>query len=151
MFFEWHPKTPLEFVAFFVVLWCGVSLLMATIGGWRRLAEAYRLEGSFNGPRWHFKSARMRWGVNFNHCLTLGANEHGLYLGVFFPFRLFHPRLFVPWSDVGVAPRRGWVFKYLDFSFLKAPGVLLRVPQQLGSTLLQAGRQEQSTLREVVA
>ena len=75
MSFEWHPKTPLEFVIFFVLLWCTVSFVLATIGGWRRLAEAYRFEGTFEGSRWRFTSARMRWGVNYNGCLTIGANE----------------------------------------------------------------------------
>ena len=151
MFFEWHPKTPLEFVGFFVLMWGVVSLLLATIGGWRRLAEAYRLDGGFNGARWNFRSARLRWGANYNNCLTVGANEHGLYLAVFVPFRLFHPPLFVPWSDVGVVPRKGWVFNYLVFTFLRAPGVSLRVPEQLGSAVLHAGHQDQGTLREVVA
>ena len=49
MYYEWHPKTPLEFVAFFVILWSGISFLLATLGGWRRLAEAYRLQAGFEG------------------------------------------------------------------------------------------------------
>ncbi|MGH2374255.1 MAG: hypothetical protein ACRDIC_12430, partial [bacterium] len=78
MWFEWQPRTPLEFVGFFVVLWCTVSFFLATLGGWRRLAEAYRSNGSFEGQRWRFRSARMRWGVNYGNCLTFGANTSGL-------------------------------------------------------------------------
>src|ERR1051325_903823 len=142
MFFGWHPSTPSQFFVFFALLLCTVSFIVATLGGWRRLAEVYRLEGTFEGVRWRFKSGRMRWGANYNNCLTVGANERGLYLAVLFPFGLFHPRLFVPRSDVGVTQKKGWVFKYCDFTFLKAPGVSLRLQQHLGLALLQAGHQE---------
>jgi len=148
MRFEWHPKTPLEFVIFFVLLWCTVSFVLATIGGWRRLAEAYRFEGTFEGSQWRFTSARIRWGVNYNGCLTIGANERGLYVAVLLPFRLAHPPLFIPWSDVGVTEQRGLVFRYLEFGFLKAPGVPFRVRHQLGSSLLEAGGWEADGLRE---
>jgi len=148
--FEWHPKTPLEFVIFFVLVWCTVCFILATIGGWRRLAETYRFEGTFEGSRWRFTSARMRWGVNYNGCLTIGANERGLYVAVLFLFRLAHPPLFIPWSDVRVTEQRGLVFKYLEFGFLKAPAVPFRVRHQLGSALLQAGGWEAGALRKVI-
>ena len=148
--FEWHPKTPLEFVIFFVLGWCTVCFVLATIGGWRRLAETYRFEGTFEGSRWRFTSARMRWGVNYNGCLTIGANERGLYVAVLFLFRLAHPPLFIPWSDVRVTEQRGLVFKYLEFGFLKAPAVPFRVRHQLGSALLQAGGWEAGALRKVI-
>ena len=136
-------QTPLEFIGFFVVLWFAVFFFLATLGGWRRLAEAYRLNGPFEGERWHFRSARMRWGVNYKNCLTMGANRSGVYLAVLLPFRLAHPPLFIPWSEIGASERKGLVFKYLDFSFQQAPGVRLRVRDTLGSALLRAGGREQ--------
>ena len=93
----------------------------------------------------------MRWGVNYSSCLTLGANEHGLYMATFFLFRLGHSPLFVPWSDVGATERKGWVLRYIDFTFLQAPGVTLRVRQQIGSALLQVGHRDPGTVGEVVA
>ncbi len=114
------------------------------------MAETYRFEGTFEGSRWRFTSARMRWGVNYNGCLTIGANERGLYVAVLFLFRLAHPPLFIPWSDVRVTEQRGLVFKYLEFGFLKAPAVPFRVRHQLGSALLQAGGWEAGALRKVI-
>jgi len=148
---EWHPEAGIGFVAFFVVVWCGVSVLIGIVGGWRRLAETYRAQGDFDGPRWRFTSARMRFSVNYNGCLILGANAGGLYMATLLLFRLGHPALFVPWSDVGVVERSGLVFKYLEFSFVKAPGVTLRVRRRLGLALLEAGRQEIGKLGAAIA
>jgi len=158
MVHEWHPQTALEVIGFlallaifFVVLWCLVCFLLALLGGWRRLAESYRLDGVFEGARWYMRSGRMRWGVNYNGCLTLGANGRGLYLAVMVLFRAAQPPLFIPWSDVGCLEQKGLLFKYVVFSFLRAPGVTLRLPRPLGVSLLQAGGREPSTMREVVA
>lgn len=142
MSFEWQPETPIGFAAFFAILWCSVSFFLATLGGWRLLAEAYRLQDRFDGSRWRFASARMRWGVNYNGCLTFGANEHGLYLAALFLFRLGHPPLFIPWSDLRARETQGVMFKYIEFTFPGADGVTLRVPHPLGSALLKAGGRE---------
>ena len=149
--FGWQPTTPAEFVGGVALFWVGSSFALATIGGWRRLAEVYRLGDKFRGDQFRLRSARMRWGAGYSNCLMLGANEHGFYMAIFFPFRLFHPPLFIPWSDIGVARKNGWLYKYLDFAFLKAPGVCLRLPENLGRALLKVGGQEQNALREIVA
>jgi hypothetical protein len=148
--FEWHAKTPLEFIVFFLLLWSGVSLLLSMVSGWRTLAEAYRLDGDFEGARWWFKSANLR-SVNYSNCLTLGANERGLYVGILFPFRLGHPPLFIPWSDVSAVEARGWLFRYVDLTFLHAPGIRFRITHRFGTSLLHAGGRELRIMREIVA
>jgi len=59
----------------------------------------------------------MRRGVHYNNCLTIGANAGGLYIAVFFVFRIAQPTLFIPWSDIEVVERRGLIFKYVEFHF----------------------------------
>ena|ERR1700752_3227997 len=150
MSFEWHAKTPLEFILFFSLLWSGVSVVLARIGGWGRLAETYRSEGDFEGRRWKLRSAKVG-SVDYANCLTFGVNERGLYMGVLLPFRLAHPPLFIPWSDVGVEERRGWFFEYLDFRFAQAPDTRVRVSKRLGESLLNAGGCPLTSLRKVPA
>ena len=153
--YEWNPQTPLEVVLFlvlfgvaFAALWSFIFLILATLGGWRRLAESYRLEGDFNGSLWGWRSARMRFGVNYGSCLTFGASDQGLMMRVFPLFRIGHPALFFPWSDVRAVAREGWVFKYIDLGFSRAPDVTIRIPYQLGALLLQAGRRDTELLSE---
>jgi hypothetical protein len=93
-------ESPLQFAAFFVVMWITVSISLSTIGGWRRLAEYYRLNTPFAGTKWHFRSASFRRFVGYNGVLTVGASPEGLYLSVLFPFRIGHPPLLIPWQHV---------------------------------------------------
>jgi hypothetical protein len=123
----------------FVALWAAISSLIAAMSGWRRLAQSYRLTSPFNGRHWRFCSGHMRWSTNYNGCLTIGADVRGVYLAVLFLFRIGHPPLFVPWSDVQVAASEGRFFSYHEFGFRRAPGVMLRIHQQLGKDVLAAG------------
>ena len=150
MSFEWHAQTPFELILFFLLLWSGVSVGLARIGGWGRLAETYRSEADFEGTRWVLRSAKVGL-VDYANCLTFGVNERGLYMGVLLPFRLAHPPLFIPWSDVGAHERRGWFLEYLDFTFAQVPDIRIRVSKRLGESLINAGGRALTSLRKVPA
>ena len=52
----------------------------------------------------------MRLSCRYNNILNnrgdpTGLHLSGLHLSLFFPFRVAHPPLFVPWSDISVAGR----------------------------------------------
>ena len=138
------PESPLLIallaVIGFVAMWAAISSLIAAFSGWRRLAQVYSLTTPFNGQQWRFRSARMRWSTNYNGCLTIGANVRGLYLGVLLVFRIGHPPVFVPWSEVQMTVHKARVFRYLDFTFARAPGVVVGVDERVARNILQAGR-----------
>ncbi len=67
-----------------------VTLLLSRLGGWRRLASMYRLSGAFSGKVWRFQSGKFNW-AGYNNCLSVGANEKGLYIAALFIFRAGHP------------------------------------------------------------
>ena len=123
---------PIEFFpVLFVPMWVLVCLLVARIGGWSLLAEIYRSSEPFEGSKWRFQSAQMRWWMNYNNCLTVGTNSRGLYLATFLLFRPGHPPLFVPWTDVSVNRRPGILFTYWDFRFRRAPDLSFRINDRL--------------------
>lgn len=98
----------LLFVAFalasvFVVL--AITLpIISYLGGWSTLAKTYRCRQHFEGKRWYGQDIAIgsKW-FNYSGCVTVGANEQGLYLGIF--FRLAHPPLFIPWDDLQIIPQ----------------------------------------------
>ena len=140
----WSPLEslpPWAVVALFPVFWIAASLQVARIGGWTRLSETYRYEGTFSGKKWRFRSGVLRWGMGYSNVLTIGANQQGLYLGVSLLFRLGHPALFFPWSDVVIVGPKGWFFKWTELSVAKVPGVPIRLPQELvNSITAEAGQ-----------
>ena len=112
--FDSSPFVPL---AFFVLLWCGVGLLIGQLSGWAALSRRFRATSSPLPEAWSFQSARMRWGTHYGSCLTVGVDSAGLYLATFFLLRLGHPPLLVPWPEVSV--RRRWKFLFLRYVELR--------------------------------
>jgi hypothetical protein len=49
---------------------------------------------------WRWQSGVFARTVAYRSCLTVGVNEGGLYLAVWFLFRMAHSPLFIPWGDV---------------------------------------------------
>jgi hypothetical protein len=119
------------FPLLFAVGWCAVIYTVSLLTGWHQLAGVYARSGEFDGERWNWQSGQMRWGTHYNACLSVGANRHGLYLAVAFPFRVGHPSLFISWSDVSAAPGKMLWFRYLELRFRQAPSIPLRLPERL--------------------
>lgn len=132
------PENPALFLPFFLLMWGGGSLLIALVSGWRRLAQSYPLQGSFDGERWRMRSGKMGL-ANYGSCLTLGSDASGLYLAVLFTFRLGHPPLLIPWRDVTALPyRRFFLFQQVKLEFREAPSVSLRISRGLAEALAGA-------------
>jgi hypothetical protein len=129
---------PKYIVPSFLVLWITVSLLISQISGWAELARYYRSTNLFQGLRWRFCSGRMRLTTRYNGCLTIGADGYGLYLAVFFPFRLGHPDLFVPWQYVTVNHGKTLLWKWIEFRFQQTPHVWLRLYGTLADEIKSA-------------
>lgn len=105
------------------------------MSGWHALAQRYRYEQEFVGERWRFRTGRMRWATKYGNILTLGANREGLYLAVLFPFRLGHPPLFIPWSEITVSERQRWFMAGTQFVLGRETRIPLFVFRSLGDRL----------------
>lgn len=82
----------------FVVVGFLVALLLSSIGDWRRLAKRFRASHKPSGQTMKFRSAAVGV-VSYGNILTVCVAEEGLYLALFFPFRLMHPPLLIPWDE----------------------------------------------------
>ncbi len=115
----------------------GTLLLISRISGWASLAERYQYSDLFDGKRWWFQSAQMRWLMGYNNCLIVGANRKGLYLGVIWPFRIGHPPLLIPWNDIAISTKRLLGFRSMDLRFRYSPAVPFRISERLGRKLAE--------------
>lgn len=105
------------FLIFFAAVWCVTALLTGKMSGWAILGRRFITTFPFPGQVWRWKSARMRWGANYNNSLTIGADPTGLYLSMLFFFRIGHPPLFVPWPEISFRSRRTILFfKFVELS-----------------------------------
>jgi hypothetical protein len=131
-----HP--PFFFV-FFAAMWVSVLYLIAMVSGWYELSKHFRFKGIFYGESFPFRSARMRFYVHFGNCLTVGADQSGLYLSVFPIFRIGHPPLLIPWSEVVViSGETGLIFKKRELRLGRQESIPLRISTSLVETLRQS-------------
>ncbi len=124
------PSNPATFLVAFAALWVFICVLLSMIGGWSRLAEDYRARCNGACRRWRFQSAAMRFGTSYSSCLTIGVHNDGLCLSVLFPFRVGHPPLLIPWTDLEKEGTASW-WRGQRLRISKAHGVSLRVRGKL--------------------
>jgi small-conductance mechanosensitive channel len=126
------------FPIYFFFLWLLVGATISFVGGWFSLAKVYRTREAFNGAKWSMQSGQMRWLANYNNVLTIGVSQQGLYLASMFLFRFMHPPLLVPWSEIKVQSRKGWVFESVIFTLGHELGIPLRVRAKLAAKLRES-------------
>lgn len=107
------------------------------LGGWGAPAERFCCEESFTGQIWSFQSGRFRWWASYNNCLTLGADPRGLYLGVFPLFRVGHPPLLIPWSELSVSQEKVRCAREVQFSLGRDLKIPLRVHRRLAENAVR--------------
>ena len=129
---EWFPL-------YFIGLWVSICVVISLAGGWFQLAQSYRASGDFIGPTIHWQSGSLRYVANYRSCLITGSNESGLYLGVCFLFRVAHPPLFIPWSDVSITHGKLLFWRYAGLKFAKCPSTSLQISETLARRLLENG------------
>ena len=122
------------FAFFFVAMWCFVSIVLASIGGWSILARHYPASSGFHGRRFRFRSVQLG-SVSYGACLTLGVNAEGLRMSVLPLFRMAHPPLFIPWGDVTAMAGRTWFLPWIELSFAKSAGQRMRISRRLAKAL----------------
>jgi hypothetical protein len=128
----------LLFWVLFAVGWVLVCAALSAIGGWSALARHHVAQSPFSGRRFRFRSARLGRSVGYSNCLTLGASPHGLYLEVLPFFRIAHPPLLIPWSEITAREVPGGLSATVDLALARPPGTTVRVSRDLAQALLDA-------------
>jgi len=134
-----HPSVfAAIFPIYFLCLWFLVGAIISFIGGWSSLANVYRTRVPFIGAKWRMQSGQMRWLATYNNVLTIGVSAQGVYLASMFLFRFMHPPLLVPWSEIKVRRKKGWVFEHVIFTMGHELAIPLRIREKLGAKLREA-------------
>ena len=132
-----------------VTFWFFMHSMLARFSGWSELADHYRAYDSFEGDKRHLQSVNIGLGdwmnVNFNNCITIGADARSLHLSVLFILRPFHPPLTIPLEDIAAEPGETLIFKTVRLRPGRTPGVRIIIPRS------QAIWVEQRSERRIVS
>jgi hypothetical protein len=124
------------FPVYFAALWVFVTYWVALLGGWRLLAKRFRMQRTFLGAKWNLQSAQMRWMSHYNNALTIGADHTGLFIVPLFLFRLWHPPLFIPWTETSVRPiTRLFFFKFVELRLGRQEAIPFAVNLRLAARI----------------
>ncbi len=126
------------FPVMFIGMWVLISYTLSAMGGWKGFANCYSENDTFVGEKWYMQSIKVGL-VNYGSCVTLGANMQSLYMAVLLPFRLGHPPLSIPYSDIEGIEAKGLVFSYVDLKFAQGSTSKVRLSKK------QADRLEKSS------
>jgi hypothetical protein len=146
---DWlNQNFPFIVFPFFLLALCIlVSYIIAFCSGWRLLAQRFRLEGPFQGQKWFMRSASMRFFGHYNNCLTIGANNFGLYLRPMILYRAGHHPLLVPWTEITVRPtKQAFLFAAVEFRLGREEDVRFVILQKLADQILAAAGKTESLL-----
>ena len=127
----------------FPLMWTA-AMALASAGGWGAVARVYPAHGRAPDRRWRFRSLKVRAGwlsSNYGGITTVGADPAGLFFAVFWPFRPFHPPIFVPWAGVRTEARKGWLGSHVELRFGGVDRVMFRVSKKLAEEVADACRE----------
>jgi hypothetical protein len=110
--------------------------ILADLSGWSQLAECYSTP-EWPGGMFRFQGARIGQ-VNMNGTLDLFADSQCLSLYPVPFFRVRHPPLRIPWSDVSAVRRKRFFKSWVALSFSRAPGVVVMISESLARRLARA-------------
>jgi hypothetical protein len=119
----------------FVAIWSGVGLLLGFMSGWHHLAARHRTR---RDPPVHSQlTSGMLNLVRYNGVLRLAGTHEGLDMRTMALFRMGHPPLLVPWSEIRVLGEDSRFFiRYTKVQLGERGPVLLVRPEvweQLGA------------------
>lgn len=131
-------------VAGFAALWVVLLRATAWLSGWRELARAYPplgLSQAFAGPgageRFRFRSAQLRYGSNYNNCITFHVTPATLRLAA--PWLLFgHAPIEIPWSEVETRAERVFWVPMVALRPARTPSVPIKLRRALAERLAGA-------------
>ena len=134
-----HPQALFMILPlWFLMIWLVLGVVVSHTGGWSELAKRFRFETEYSGRRWNWQSGKMRWGTNYNGCLTVGSGPEGLYLATAWMFRVRHAPLLVPWPEIEVSRGQVLWWKYVRFRMGREERISLRISAKLGEQVKQA-------------
>lgn len=127
----WLPLIFVMFPICFVALWCFVNWMLAQLGGWARLAEKYPGSPTPTGTKFCGQSGRVGY-ARYNGILTIHTSPEGLHVAVMILFRIGHPPMLIPWTEIhGATMRRFLFWKTVDFE-IGSPAVgRMQLPEKV--------------------
>jgi len=126
-------------VVAWLFFWVAVVMLIARLGGWRKLAEAYPPDRAiYDGTRFRMQSAVLRRWVSYNHVITFTVDRQGLLISPLGFFRPGHRPIFLLWSDLDVSYEKRLFAEVAVLRPQRMPAIPITISRKLSEKIAQA-------------
>ncbi|MGA3160229.1 MAG: hypothetical protein ABSC77_03355 [Terracidiphilus sp.] len=85
------------------------------------------------GP--YFYTVYMRFWGHYSGIIRMTAASDALYLSVFFPFRIGHPPLCIPWKEITLSRTKRFWFRYVVLTLGDQEKIPMRIPERMARKL----------------
>lgn len=127
-----------QFLIAFTTLWILMCFALSMWGGWSQLTNWYSGTPSKVEAKWRFESASMRHMAAYPGCLKFSVGREGLGVSILFLFRVGHPPLLIPWTDITAHAPESQIIKKVRLEFAKEPNVPLTISLKLARRIRDA-------------
>lgn len=131
---------PVLALLFFVGFWCVVNLGVSRISGWHKLAKRFMAtsepygEVRSIGPWFLTVYFRGSW-LKYGSTVRLRAAHDALYLSILLPFRMGHPPLCIPWSEISFSEAKVLLLRYVVLTLGEQEQVPMRISMRAAGKL----------------
>lgn len=132
-------NTPYGFAIYFAALWCFICFFISILGGWHSLSGRFRAQAApygetkTAGP--FFYGVKMRFRVNYSSVIRITAAEDALYLSILFLFRVGHPPLRIPWTEIKMAETKFLWRRYVFLTLGNEERIRMRISERMARNL----------------
>lgn len=123
----------------FIAFWCAICCLISLMTGWfslgrrfKRQSEPYG-ETKTAGP--FFYTVYMRWWGHYSSIIRLTAASDALYASMLFPFRIGHPPLRIPWSEIQFGRAKFFFRTYIVLKLGSKEKIPMRISARMAGKL----------------
>ena len=128
---------PVLFVSLFVAIWCAACLSLAKFGGWSALARRFPASCAPQGKTLRHCAAKIG-SATYSGILMATPTDYGLHLSVLAPWRLGHPRICIPWTEMKNPKERKILWSHWVEVTVSTPKIVtVRLPEKLVEGHLQ--------------
>jgi len=127
-------------IAIFVAIsWYALCFFISFMTGWHTLAQRFRTQAE---PYGDTKTAGpfsytvyMRHWSHYGGVIRLTAAADALYASVLFPFRIGHPSLCIPWSEIQFGRTKRLWWRYVVLTLGAQEKVPMRISERMARNL----------------
>lgn len=109
------------------------------MGGWYSLSGRFRAQAApygetkTAGPL--FYGVKMRFRVNYGNVIRLTAAKDALYISILFLFRVGHPPLCIPWTEIRFGRTKFLWWRHVFLTLGNEEKIRMRISERMARNL----------------